>query len=76
MQPTMTLDEFLRKFKAYTAGTIALGTANPRKLLSGKYDSPESVGEAIISLDQTTVTLLTTLYRALVPEKAPPTTKK
>lgn len=76
MQPSMTLDDFIKKYKAYTAGVIALGTTNPRKLLAGKYDSPEAIGEAIASLDQTTVSLLSMLYKALVPEKKPEATKK
>lgn len=76
MPPTMSLDDFIKKFRAYTAGVIALGTIQPRKLLAGKYDDPQFVGQVVVDLDATTIHLLTTLYRALVPDKKPEAPKK
>lgn len=73
----LTLEDFIKKYRPYVAGVIALGTTNARKLLSGAYDKPEHVGNAIVDLNDTTVTLLTMLHKALVPEKkAPLETKK
>lgn len=69
MQPTITLEEFIRRVKAHVAGTIALGTINQRKLLSGHYDNPEFIGQAMMDLDHTTTQLLTMLYRVIVPDK-------
>lgn len=56
-------DEFVARWKAHVAGTIALGNAKARVVLVGAFDGKSSAEKTLAELDETAETLLRKLFR-------------
>ena len=64
----MNRDQFIARWRAHVAGTIALGGQTVRKSLSGATLTDEIVGKALLDLGPTTDNLLGRLYDSLFPK--------
>lgn len=63
----MTRAEFIARWRAHVAGTIALGGQTIRKSLAGAVLTDEIVGKALLDLGPTTDGLLGRIYDSLMP---------
>lgn len=64
----MNKDQFIARWRAHVAGTIALGGQTIRKSLAGATLTDEIVGKALLDLGPTTDGLLGRLYDSLFPK--------
>ena len=68
----MNRDQFIARWRAHVAGTIALGGQTIRKSLAGATLTDEIVGKALLDLGPTTDHLLGRLYDSLFPKPEEP----
>lgn len=64
-------EEFIKRWRAHTAGLLALNGAKVRRLMTGPIESAGAFGQVILDLEETTTILLGQLYDDLSQEPLP-----
>lgn len=68
--------QFIAKWRAYLAGTIALGGDDIRKSLAGQSVTAEALGRGMLGLTPTTDNLLGRLFDDLLPPETEPSSER